>query len=84
VTLAEPITPGGPTRWVLNRTNTKTCKAIIGSGEPSAWRGQTVRLYKTEVPFGPEVRDGIRVRSQAPKPAPVGEHVLADGDEIPF
>ena len=84
VTLANPLIPGGPTRWILNRTNTRTVKALVGSGEPDAWRGRSVSLYKAEVQVGPELKDAIRVRSQAPKSAPAGEHVLADEDDITF
>jgi hypothetical protein len=87
VTLAEPLTLGGPTRWVLNKTNTRAVKAIVGSGEPDAWTGQSVALYRTEVQVGPELKSAIRVRSQAPRPAPAGEHVLtneSDEDQIPY
>ena len=87
VTLTQPLVPGGPVRWVLNKTNTRTVKAIVGSGEPDAWAGQSVALYRTEVQVGPELKDAIRVRSQAPRPAPAGEHVLtdeSDADQIPY
>jgi hypothetical protein len=84
VTLTNPLIPGGPARWVLNKTNTRQIKAIVGSGEPEAWKGQSVALYRTEVQVGPEIKDAIRVRSQAPRPAPAGEHVLTDEDDIAF
>jgi hypothetical protein len=87
VTLARPLVPGGPARWVLNKTNTRTIKAIVGSGEPEAWQGQSVSLYRTEVQVGPELKPAIRVRSQAPSQPPTGEHVLTDEspeDQIPF
>ena len=85
VTLAQPLVPGGPVRWVLNKTNTRVIKTIVGSGEPEAWKGQSVSLFKTEVQVGPELKDAIRVRSQAPKSAPAGEHVLTeDGDDLPL
>lgn len=84
VTLAQPLVPGGPVRWVLNKTNARTVKAVIGSGEPDAWKGQSVSLFKTAVQVGPELKDAIRVRSLAPKPAPTGEHVLKDEDDLPF
>jgi hypothetical protein len=87
VTLTKPLILGGPTRWVLNKTNTRTVKAIVGSGEPEAWEGQSVSLFKTEVQVGPELKSAIRVRSQAPRPAPAGEHVLtneSDEDQIPY
>ena len=76
VTLAQPLVPGGPVRWVLNKTNTRVIKTIVGSGEPEAWKGQSVSLFKTEVQVGPELKDAIRVRSQAPSQAPSGEHVM--------
>ncbi len=84
VKLAAPLVPGGPTRWVLNKTNVRTIKALIGSGEPEAWKGQSVALFKAEVAVGSELKSAIRVRSRAPKPAPAGAHVLADEDSIPF
>jgi hypothetical protein len=84
VTLAAPLIPGGPTRWILNRTNTRTVKTLVGSGEPEEWKGRSVALYKAEVQVGAELKDAIRVRSRAPKPAPAGEHVLSDEDVIPF
>ena len=84
VTLAQPLVPGGPVRWVLNKTNTRVIKTIVGSGEPEAWKGQSVSLFKTEVQVGPELKAAIRVRSQAPKSAPAGEHVIADEDDITF
>jgi hypothetical protein len=87
VTLTQPLVPGGPARWVLNKTNTRVIKAIIGSGEPDAWVGQSVSLFRTEVQVGPEIKPAIRVRSQAPRSAPAGEHVLTDEtpeDQIPF
>ena len=85
VTLAQPLVPGGPVRWVLNKTNTRVIKTIVGSGEPEAWKGQSVSLFKTEVQVGPELKDAIRVRSQAPSQAPSGEHVLTeDGDDLTF
>ena len=86
-TLTQPLVPGGPVRWVLNKTNTRTIKSLVGSGEPEAWEGQSVSLFKTSVQVGPETKDAIRVRSQAPRPAPAGEHVLtneSDADQIPF
>jgi hypothetical protein len=84
VTLAAPLVPGGPTRWVLNKTNTRTIKALVGSGEPDQWRGQSVSLFKAEVQVGAELKSAIRVRSRAPRPAPAGEHVLTNEDQIPF
>jgi hypothetical protein len=75
------LVPGGPVRWVLNKTNTRVIKSLVGSGEPEAWEGQSVSLFKTEVQVGPELKDAIRVRSQAPKPSPAGEHVLTDEDD---
>jgi hypothetical protein len=87
VTLTQPLVPGGPARWVLNKTNTRVIKSIIGSGEPDAWVGQSVSLFRTEVQVGPELKDAIRVRGQAPRSAPSGEHVLTDEtpeDDIAF
>ena len=78
------MVPGGPVRWPLNKTNVRSIKAVIGSGEPDAWKGQSVSLFKTEVQVGPDLKPAIRVRSQAPKSAPAGEHVIADEDDITF
>jgi hypothetical protein len=66
VTLTKPLVLGGPTRWVLNKTNTRTVKAIVGSGEPEAWKGQSVALYRTEVQVGPPHSSPETPRRAAP------------------
>ena len=84
VTLTEPLQPDGPRQFILNKTNIRAIKAVVGNGDPKAWQGKSITLYRTAVPFGAEMKDAIRVRPTLPKPAPAGEHVLTDEDEIPF
>lgn len=80
--LAQPLVPGGPVHWPLNRTNVRGIKSLLGSGDPAVWAGKSVSLYKTTVTVGAEEKDAVRVRKALP--APAGEHVLTDEDDLEF
>jgi hypothetical protein len=85
VELERPLLPDGPTRWPLNRTNARAIKQLIGSGDPEAWAGRSLSLYKTEVQVGPDLKDAVRVRKSLPGASSIAaEHVLTDEDQIPF
>lgn len=88
VELERPLLPDGPTRWPLNRTNARAIKALLGSGDPEAWAGRSLSLYKTEVQVGPDLKDAVRVRKSLPKvnglSLKAADHVLTDEGEIPF
>jgi hypothetical protein len=66
VNLVAPLQLGGPTRWPLNRTNTRVIKSLLGSGDPRVWADKSITLFKTRVFVGPEEKDAIRVRSTLP------------------
>lgn len=75
---------------VLNKTNAAKIAALTGSKDTDDWTGCQIRLYATEVEFGGEAVEAIRVKSaasaeHAPKPAPKSEPVSElDDDPIPF
>ena len=69
---------------VLNKTNAAKIAQLLGSKDTDDWHGGQIRLYATEVEFGGESVEAIRVKGAAtakPKPQPVEE--LTD-EEIPF
>jgi hypothetical protein len=80
VTLAAPLQADGPVEWVLNKTNVRTIKSVLGTGNPEAWAGKRVALYKAQVSVGSDTKDAIRVRPRAPQ---VSVAELTDS-EIPF
>lgn len=75
--------------FVANKTNCNTIAKALGSRDTEDWIGKTILLYATEVQFGDEMVESIRVKLKAGKatgeaskrPAPV---VDSDGDPIPF
>jgi hypothetical protein len=74
---------------VLNVTNAKKIAQIAGSAETEDWGGTTIAIYPTEVEFGGETVEAIRVKvaKSAPKAAPVPEVIHADlssDDDIQF
>lgn len=73
---------------VLNKVNPKAIAKIYGP-DTEKWIGKKLTLFATEVDFGGDMVEAIRVR--APKPAPARPPVReaenpADGmdDDIPF
>lgn len=69
--------------FVCNKTNANTIAKITGSRDTDEWLGKTIRLYRTEVQFGDEMVESIRVsvKTAAKAKAPVDEEVE---EEIPF
>ena len=76
--------------FVCNRTNAKTIAKALGSEETDEWIGKSVKLYSTEVQFGDEMVEAIRVSLKPGTPAlePAGKQKLPVGqdpdDDIPF
>ena len=46
---------------VVNKTNANTIAKALGSKETDEWIGKIIRLYSTEVQFGDEMVEAIRV-----------------------
>ncbi len=46
---------------VVNKTNAKTIAKALGSEETEDWIGKAIKLYSTEVSFGDEMVEAIRV-----------------------
>ena len=75
---------------VLNKTNAAKIAQLTGSKDTDDWAGCQVRLYATEVEFGGESVEAIRIKPAGtakakPKPQPEPELVdELDDSEIPF
>jgi hypothetical protein len=68
--------------FVCNKTNANTIAKALGSRDTEDWIGKTIKLYQTEVQFGDEMVESIRVSLKSGKPvAPRSE---PEDDEIPF
>ncbi len=46
---------------VTNKTNANTIAKVLGSEETDEWIGKSIKLYSTEVQFGDEMVEAIRV-----------------------
>ena len=53
---------------VLNKTNGRKITALAGGQDETDWVGTKIELYKTEVQFGDEMVDAIRVREPGSVP----------------
>lgn len=72
--------------FVANKTNCNTIAKILGSKDTEDWIGKTIKLYRTEVQFGDEMVESIRVSVKAggkAGPVPAARNEPED-DEIPF
>src|SRR5438105_14806874 len=69
--------------FVCNRTNAKTIAKALGSEETDEWIGKSVKLYSTEVQFGDEMVEAIRVSLKPGTPAlePAGKQKLPVGQD---
>lgn len=75
--------------FVVNKTNCNTIAKLLGSREMDDWKGRPIKLYRTEVQFGDEMVESIRVSIKTGKSAPAisvppPKTEDEDGDEIPF
>ena len=68
---------------VANKTNCNTIAKALGSRDTEDWIGKTIKLYQTEVQFGDEMVESIRVSLKSGKP-PTPPQGPDDSDEIPF
>lgn len=64
----KEIRPGEKLKpMILNATNSKTLKMLTGSAFIDDWQGVSVTVYvDSQVRFGKEVMEGLRIRQQAP------------------
>ena len=69
--------------FVCNKTNKNTIKKIFGSADSDDLVGKTILLYATEVQFGDEMVESIRVKLRAGSSKPTAK-VEEDDSEIPF
>lgn len=68
---------------ILNKTNANAIAKTLGSEESSKWKGKQITLYSTEVEFGADIVDAIRVRPKVePQDAPPSDEF--GDDDIPF
>lgn len=72
--------------FVCNKTNANTIAKAVGSRDTDEWLGKTIRLYSTEVQFGDEMVESIRVKLKTVNGAVVPSKKTVDDDdnEIPF
>lgn len=67
--------------FVCNKTNCNTIAKVLGSRDTDDWAGKTIRLYSTEVQFGDEMVESIRVSI---KTAKNGAATATESSRIPF
>jgi hypothetical protein len=70
---------------LLNKTNAASIVEITGSKDTDDWKGKTIVLYPTRVPFGADIVDAIRIRigdeaEKATKAAAAAPEPEADSD----
>lgn len=51
--------------FVANKTNCNSIAKVLGSRDTEDWIGKTIKLYSTEVQFGDEMVESIRVSVKA-------------------
>lgn len=75
--------------FVANKTNCNTIAKLTGSRDTEGWIGKTIRLYRTEVEFGGEMVESIRVsikpsKSAAPLKPVQPKEDIEELPDIPF
>lgn len=71
--------------FVANKTNCNSIAKVLGSRDTDDWTGKTIRLYSTEVQFGDEMVESIRVSVKAGKNGTTQpRNQEPDDSEIPF
>lgn len=58
--------------FVCNKTNLNTIAKALGTKETDEWIGKAIKLYSTEVSFGDEMVEAIRVSLKPGKPVERG------------
>jgi hypothetical protein len=93
IELTAPAVPNGPVKFLLNKTNLRALVTLFGTSDSEAWVGKSFTAYWTEVPFGTEIKEAVRIRREPPtageaaKAAAVAQAVAADDfsdSEMPF
>lgn len=51
--------------FVCNKTNANSIAKVLGSRDTDQWIGKKIRLFRTEVEFGGEMVESIRVKTKA-------------------
>lgn len=71
--------------FVCNKTNARAIAKLYGE-DTDEWSGKSIGLFRTEVQFGADMVESIRVHSKIPKTAPVvaPEPTTEHDDDIPF
>ncbi len=67
--------------FVVNPTNKNTIVKVLGTKETDDWMGKSIKLYSTEVQFGDEMVEAIRV-SLKPGQTAAKEELI--GKDEPF
>lgn len=74
--------------FVANKTNCNSIAKVLGSRDTDDWIGKTIKLYSTEVQFGDEMVESIRVSVKSGRGgtvAPISRNQGPDDpDELPF
>lgn len=70
--------------FVANKTNCNTIAKALGSRDTDDWINKTIRLYSTEVQFGDEMVESIRVSLKTRNGAVVPPAKDDDESGIPF
>ncbi len=71
-----------PRGMVLNKTNANTITKLY-TKETNSWKGKPVALYVTEVQFGSDMVESIRIKTKVPKDKPKGiKQVPLEEDEL--
>lgn len=70
--------------FVCNVTNKNTIKKLFGTADSEELVGKTIKLYSTEVQFGDEMVESIRVSLKTGKPVKAAPKNEEADDAIPF
>jgi len=68
--------------FCCNKTNANTISKALGSRDTEDWIGKTIRLYSTEVQFGDEMVESIRVSLKTSKTPPARSANQGPDDEL--
>ncbi len=67
--------------FVCNKTNANSIAKVTGSRDTDEWIGKQIKLFRTEVEFGGEMVESIRVKTKTVKVSPKQDDPL---DEHPM
>ena len=69
----------GQKPMIVNATNAKTIRTVLGTPFIEEWAGGRIQLYSTPVKAFGDVMDALRVRKFAPKAEKTDEKITCDG-----